>query len=36
LSTHGYEVTTRDAIAAITGVLAEFLRRGFAAQPAGQ
>jgi putative aminopeptidase FrvX len=36
LSTHGYEVITRDAIAAITGVLAEFVRRGFAAEPSGQ
>jgi hypothetical protein len=36
LSTHGYEVITRDAIAAIAGVLAEFLRRGFAAEPSGR
>ena len=36
LSTHGYEVITRDAIAAIAGVLAEFLRRGFAAKPSGR
>lgn len=36
LSTHGYEVITRDAIAAIAGVLAEFLRRGFAVKPSGR
>jgi len=36
LSTHGYEVITRDAVAAVTDVLTGFLRRGFAAEPSGR
>ena len=36
LSTHGYEVITRNAVAAVTDVLTEFLRRGFAAEPSGR
>jgi len=36
LSTHGYEVITRNAVAAVTDVLTGFLRRGFAAEPSGR